>query len=384
MAAATLATPLFDIELSMSLLMEQLGLEDIGAIHRLAAGASTVADDLFATEEYALRIQAEYLGNILQIVEDHRFALALDEGLEANYPAFRDFDTGTNPPAPDNQRVDIIPVPPENDIVDEPDVGHYPGNDLPNSTLLPSSALSASRLEDQDGDDLSDIYVPREEPVFQVKVVAREFPYEEIPAPIVKPMGLARCIICEDQFTEEFTIRAPCHHDYCRDCLINFVTTSTRDESVFPPKCCDQQIPSTLITPFLPVDVRTLFVDKDREYAIPISDRIYCPTSDCSAFLGSSEHIRYEVTCNKCNARVCALCKQTAHPGDTCSENTVTQEIRALARIEGWQTCPECSAIIELYQGCFHMTCRCHAQFCYLCAAPWKQCSCPQWDENRL
>lgn len=136
MAAATLATPLFDIELSMSLLMEQLGLEDIGAIHRLAAGASTVADDLFATEEYALRIQAEYLGNILQIVEDHRLALALDEGLEANYPAFRDFDTGTNPPAPDNQRVDIIPVPPENDIVDEPDVGHYPGNDLPNSTLL--------------------------------------------------------------------------------------------------------------------------------------------------------------------------------------------------------------------------------------------------------
>lgn len=28
--------------------------------------------------------------------------------------------------------------------------------------------------------------------------------------------------------------------------------------------------------------------------------------------------------------------------------------------------------------------CLCSTQFCYLCAAPWKTCECPQWDENRL
>jgi hypothetical protein len=30
------------------------------------------------------------------------------------------------------------------------------------------------------------------------------------------------------------------------------------------------------------------------------------------------------------------------------------------------------------------MTCRCRAEFCYLCSIPWKNCKCSQWDEARL
>lgn len=78
------------------------------------------------------------------------------------------------------------------------------------------------------------------------------------------------------------------------------------------------------------------------------------------------------------------LCKQTTHPGDTCSETTAILAVRALAKAEKWQTCVGCNAIVELLQGCYHMICRCGAQFCYLCAAPWKQCQCPRWDENRI
>jgi hypothetical protein len=40
--------------------------------------------------------------------------------------------------------------------------------------------------------------------------------------------------------------------------------------------------------------------------------------------------------------------------------------------------------VVELAQGCYHMTCRCRAEFCYLCSKPWKNCPCPQWDERRL
>lgn len=39
---------------------------------------------------------------------------------------------------------------------------------------------------------------------------------------------------------------------------------------------------------------------------------------------------------------------------------------------------------MELWQGCYHMTCRCSTQFCYLCAALWKTCDCRQWDDQRL
>lgn len=30
------------------------------------------------------------------------------------------------------------------------------------------------------------------------------------------------------------------------------------------------------------------------------------------------------------------------------------------------------------------MSCRCSAEFCYLCAAPWKTCECVQWEKGRL
>ena len=40
--------------------------------------------------------------------------------------------------------------------------------------------------------------------------------------------------------------------------------------------------------------------------------------------------------------------------------------------------------MIELNIGCFHMTCRCRTEFCYLCRARWKTCPCRQWDEERL
>lgn len=37
--------------------------------------------------------------------------------------------------------------------------------------------------------------------------------------------------------------------------------------------------------------------------------------------------------------------------------------------------------IVWLTEG---RSCICSAQFCYLCAATWKTCPCPQWNENRL
>jgi hypothetical protein len=51
---------------------------------------------------------------------------------------------------------------------------------------------------------------------------------------------------------------------------------------------------------------------------------------------------------------------------------------------EGWQVCGNCSSLVELEQGCNHMTCRCGYEFCYVCARHWKQCECALWDEGRL
>lgn len=43
-----------------------------------------------------------------------------------------------------------------------------------------------------------------------------------------------------------------------------------------------------------------------------------------------------------------------------------------------------CSFFVMLAEGCYHMTCKCGQGFCYLCAKPWKTCSCVHWDERHL
>ena len=131
--------------------------------------------------------------------------------------------------------------------------------------------------------------------------------------------------------------------------------------------------------------IRTAFDAKRVELDVPAANRIYCPRPTCSVFLGGSESSNNsDLVCGECGTSVCPQCRQPSHSGENCSENAGTLAMRELARTERWQTCPGCKAIVELEVGCYHMTCRCRTQFCYLCAVPWKGCTCPQWDDDRL
>jgi hypothetical protein len=130
--------------------------------------------------------------------------------------------------------------------------------------------------------------------------------------------------------------------------------------------------------------LRFSFRKKAVEFATVFKDRLYCPRPTCSVFLGSTADHLDNVVCPRCATEVCVTCKQTVHPGEACGESLAVQQVKALAREQHWQTCPGCAQIIDLQQGCYHMTCRCRMEFCYVCAARWKTCECPQWEEARL
>jgi len=200
-----------------------------------------------------------------------------------------------------------------------------------------------------------------------------------------KTFDRVHCTICNDSLQHRDALHTPCDHQYCKDCVVSLVEHFTKDESLFPLRCCQSPIPVSDVIPFISATLNRLFLSKHTEFSVLSKDRIYCVNPTCSTFLGSSKGLATSaVQCPRCRQSTCPRCKQTAHGEDDCAVNTATIQLRALARRLGWQTCPGCHTLVELQIGCYHMTCRCRTQFCYLCAVPWKGCTCPQWEENRL
>ncbi|KAH9914844.1 hypothetical protein B0H21DRAFT_658496, partial [Amylocystis lapponica] len=194
------------------------------------------------------------------------------------------------------------------------------------------------------------------------------------------------CAICMN-LIRGVGIRAPCGDFYDRACILELFEAATRDEELFPPRCCRQQIPLESVRPYMSAALIKLFKEKKVEFGT--LKRIYCANQACSRFLGTQiENIfkwwfRPLYTCS-CGISTCTRCKEKAGlTGHRCTKEADRQDqvILTLGEQAGWARCPGCGQLIELSLGCFHMTCRCKTEFCYVCKAHWKTCACPQWDE---
>ncbi|GBE78159.1 hypothetical protein SCP_0110420 [Sparassis crispa] len=187
------------------------------------------------------------------------------------------------------------------------------------------------------------------------------------------------CIICSD-IIEESVVRMPCGHTCDTGCLNNMFRTASVDESVFPPRCCQTAIPLDEVRHHLGPTVAETFQTKSLEFNT--ANRVYCHRPTCSAFLGAATIAPSLLSCT-CSAKTCGSCKEEAHPNQGCSPPS-DQVVLGLAKKNGWQRCPGCFHLVELFLGCHHMECICKKQFCYLCGVTWKGCSCPQFAEEHL
>ncbi|KAL2207063.1 hypothetical protein CC79DRAFT_1383107 [Sarocladium strictum] len=169
----------------------------------------------------------------------------------------------------------------------------------------------------------------------------------------VKP-ARRRCISCQSKFQAAETVRFPCGHDYCHDCVFGLHLAATTDESLFPPRCCGREIPFNIARPIMSREDIETFEAKAIEFST--KDRTYCFKPTCSQFIPPKDIDRNVARCGSCRSKTSM----------------------------GWQRCNACKSVVELSTGCNHMTCRCGSQFCYKCGMKWKTCRCSQWDENRL
>ncbi|CAN8325292.1 unnamed protein product [Cochlearia groenlandica] len=223
------------------------------------------------------------------------------------------------------------------------------------------------------------------------------------------------CSICCEDRQSEMMLTLKCTHKFCSQCLKRYVEGKVQS-SELPVQCpevqCKHYLSSNECKSFLPVVSFKSFEEADA--LSKNNGKIYCPYTDCSYLLdphectsslvrasasGSSSSLQTEnsccVECPVCERFVCVDCGVPWHASMSCEEFQILPvderhpddiTLHRLARYKRWRRCQHCRIMIELSQGCNHMTCRCGHQFCYCCGAEYREghqtCTCVYWDDD--
>jgi hypothetical protein len=68
-----------------------------------------------------------------------------------------------------------------------------------------------------------------------------------------------QCTACTDRYPRYKIVTSNCGHRYCADCIKSLFMRSTKDESLYPPKCCKQAIPLALVAKHMDAAELALF-----------------------------------------------------------------------------------------------------------------------------
>lgn len=215
------------------------------------------------------------------------------------------------------------------------------------------------------------------------------------------------CSICCDEKPNQMMITMKCSHKFCSHCMKTFVDGKLQSSQV-PIRCpqlkCKYYISATECKSFLPVASYEMLEKALTEANFLNSDKMYCPFPSCSVLLDPHECLSARassssqledscVECPACQRFVCIECGVPWHTSMSCEEyqNLPLEErdagdltLHRLAQNNSWRRCQQCQRMIELTQGCYHMTCWCGHEFCYSCGAGYRDgqqaCQCAFWD----
>ncbi|KAI5066490.1 hypothetical protein GOP47_0019114, partial [Adiantum capillus-veneris] len=223
------------------------------------------------------------------------------------------------------------------------------------------------------------------------------------------------CPIClEGKKKDEMLQVSGCLHSFCLSCIVQHAEVKVQAGQV-PVRCphvsCSQTLSLSQCQSILSQKWFDLLSKRLIEVNMPEADRVYCPFPKCSALMNrkdllasndvaSSSAMLSTVTpsrCMECFRLFCVECRVPWHTSMSCQQyqklppnlrDAQDANLYQLAEHQKWQRCKKCCRMIELAEGCYHMTCRCGYEFCYLCGEPWKNksqsCRCRLWDEDFL
>ncbi|KAI0670102.1 hypothetical protein C8Q78DRAFT_167871 [Trametes maxima] len=186
-------------------------------------------------------------------------------------------------------------------------------------------------------------------------------------SPLVKSDDVL-CTICGDEINGTILFLG-CGHTMDVPCIKKMFELASADEDYFPPRCCSIPIHLADVERYLEPPFVEYYLEKSREFLT--KDRVYCYNKYCSAFLGPASDSSVTFRCPQCTYSTCAGCKGKVHRGAACDGPVADEGVLKLGEKQGWQRCVSCKYLVERVEGCPHITCRCGAQFCYLCGKEW-------------
>jgi hypothetical protein len=170
------------------------------------------------------------------------------------------------------------------------------------------------------------------------------------------------CLVCmNDELPVHKTVKLSCGHRMCHSCLKRQFTLSVQDPQHMPPRCCtSEHIPLKYAERLFDDKFKILWNKKYQEYTT--SNRLYCPSKGCGQWIKPSR-IRMDLgtgrkyaRCGTCSTKVCVLCNERFHTRRECPKDEETNRLVEMAKEQGWQRCYNCKAVVELKEGCNHMT----------------------------
>ncbi|KAI8949060.1 hypothetical protein F4801DRAFT_580842 [Xylaria longipes] len=229
------------------------------------------------------------------------------------------------------------------------------------------------------------------------------FQTSALPEPYDNSSKIHACVACREGKPTKKLTKLQCGHRWCRSCLKRRFKVSVEDAQNMPPKCCTSDIiPLKHVNDMFNDDFKRTWNEKYAKFSS--RDRNYCPRSNCRARIRPGDHRhhsngRTSATCRKCETEICGVCYKKWHESKHCPTDADTVQFLKVAKEAGWKRCFNCQAMVELKEGCNHMTwyvhllvlaqqlrtslirhSRCGAQFCMICGSKWKACDCPSFN----
>ena len=212
---------------------------------------------------------------------------------------------------------------------------------------------------------------------------------------VVLELNLKKCPICWDEIKENEKICLNCKHQYCKECIINYIKEEIKnnknEETSCPTAECKEKFPEDIIKAYSSPEQYAKYLKfQERRRINKESDSIiHCPFVNCEGYANKvvnndsllanesnvmeklldnekKEITKIKYTCNY-NHSFCSLCLKSWHDYTSCKED---ENVAQFATESGFilKKCPNCKVWTEKTLGCNHMTCKiCKFSWCWLC-----------------